>query len=67
MRPATYYYLAQAWRPDGHRQTQRGTRSRAASRGRHAYAPRHDHPGRELPAIARRVLAVLSGTSQPAQ
>jgi hypothetical protein len=64
MRPATYYYLAQAWRPDGHRQTQRGARS--ASRGRHGYAPRHDRPGRELPAVARRVLAVLSGTSQPA-
>ena len=65
MRPATYYYLAQAWRPREHRQAQRGALSRTASRGRHA-APRRGHPGRELPGVARRVLAMLSGTSQAA-
>ena len=66
MRPATYYYLAGAWPSRPHRQTQPGAPSRATSRGRHARAPRRDHPGRELPALARRVLAVLSGTSQTA-
>jgi hypothetical protein len=68
MRGATHYYLAQAWRPRSHRQTQQGTRRpRAAYRARHALA---DTPARapsrsvrELPAVARRVLAVLSGTS----
>jgi len=63
MRPASYYYLAQIWHPQEHRQIQRGT-LRVASRGRHA--ARRDHPGRALPAVARRVLAMLSGTSQAA-
>ena len=62
MRPATYYYLAQAWP----RPTRPRSLRRAAYRGRHAAAPASRRPGRELPAVARRVLAALSGTSQPA-
>ena len=64
MRPATYYYLAQVWPHRGHHPAQRGALFGAASRGRHAQAPRRGHLGRELSAVARRVLAVLSGTSQ---
>jgi hypothetical protein len=64
MRPASYYYLTQAW-PNRRRQSQPGTPSRAR-RGRHAMAPRRYHPARELPALARRVLATLTGSSQPA-
>lgn len=66
MRPATYYYLAQTW-PHHRRQTRPGTLSRDGYRGRHArpHSPRRS-PGRELSAFARRVLAALSGTSQPA-
>jgi hypothetical protein len=76
MRGAAHYYLAQTWRPRGHRQAQQGPaqiqqgtgRPRAAYQARHARAdapvsaPR-SRPVRELPAVARRVLAVLSGTS----
>jgi len=64
MRPATYYYLTQMWRLEEHHQIQRGARSFVVSRGRHA--ARRDHPGRALPAVARRVLAMLNGTSQAA-
>jgi hypothetical protein len=64
MRPATFYYLTQAW-PGQRRQSQPGTRSRAR-RGRHAMAPRRYRPARELPALARRVIATLTGSSQPA-
>jgi hypothetical protein len=66
MRPATVYYLAQAWPSRGHREARPGAPSRATRRGRHAYAPRRSHLGRDLHAAARRVLAVLSGTSQAA-
>lgn len=67
MRPATYYYLAQAWPSRGRRPIQPYAISRAANRGRHAHAPApRRHAGRELPAIARRVLAALSRTSQEA-
>jgi hypothetical protein len=65
MRPASYYYLAQAWPARRRRPSQPSAPSRATRRGRHAQAPRRYHPGRELPALARRVLAALSGT-QPA-
>jgi hypothetical protein len=65
MRPATYYYLAQAWSPRTRRQDQPGTFASAPSRGRHA-RPRRSHPGRRLPAVTRRVLAVLNGSSQTA-
>ena len=67
MRPATYYYLTQAWPARRHRQIQRGALFRVRRRGRHAQAPRRDHPGRGLQAVARRVIAALSGTSQTAQ
>ena len=63
MRPATLYYLTQAW-PGQRRQSQPSVPSRAR-RGRHAMAPRH-RPVRELPALARRVIATLTGSSQPA-
>ena len=66
MRGASHYYLAQTWRPRRHRQMQQGTRRpRAVYQARHALAdaPRRSRPVRELPAAARRVLAVLSGTS----
>jgi len=63
MRPASYYYLTQAW--PANRRRQSGT-SRTTRRGRHAMAPRRYHLARELPALARRVLATLTGTSQPA-
>ena len=63
MRPASYYYLAQAWPSDRRRPS---GPSRTTRRGRHAMAPRRYHPARELPALARRVLAALTGTSQPA-
>ena len=70
MRGATHHYLAQSWRPRGNRQVPRGARRpRAAYQARHALAgapgraPRRSRPVRELPGVARRVLAVLSGTS----
>ena len=66
MRSASYYYLVQAW-PQG-RQTRPGAPPRAGYQGRHArpHSPRRRHPGRELAALGRRVLAALSGSSQPA-
>jgi hypothetical protein len=63
MRGAAHYYLAQARRPRGHRQSQPDAPPRAANQGRHAPAHRRSRAGRELPAAARRVLAALSGTS----
>ena len=67
MRPATIYYLAQTWSPRTNRQFQRDDAPpSAASRGRHARAPRRYRPGRALTAVARRALAVLNGTSQAA-
>ena len=66
MRGATYYYLAQAQRPRGQRQTRPDALPDAGNQGRHAPAPRRGRPWRELPPAARRVLAALSGTSQPA-
>ena len=63
MRPASYYYLTQAWPSNQRRQS--GT-SRTTRRGRHAMPRRRYHPTRELPALARRVFAMLTGTSQPA-
>jgi hypothetical protein len=67
MRAASYYYLAQNW-PHRSQQTRPGTLSRAGYQGRHArpHSPRRGHPGRELAALGRRILAALSGTSQPA-
>lgn len=66
MRAASYYYLTQAWPARGPGQIQRGALSRAVSRGRHARPPRRVRLGRDLPAVARRVLALLSGTKLPA-
>jgi hypothetical protein len=67
MRPATLYYLSQAWSPHTNRQFQREDAPPCtASRGRHARVPRRDRPGRALPAITRRVLTVLNRTSQAA-
>jgi hypothetical protein len=63
MRPASLYYLTQAWPANQRRQS---GPSRTRHRGRHAMAPRRYHPARQLPALARRVFAVLTGTSQPA-
>jgi hypothetical protein len=65
MRPATYYFLAQAW-PIHRRQGAPGALFRVTSRGRHARPRPRYHLGRELPALARRVRAAMSGTSQPA-
>jgi hypothetical protein len=67
MRPATIYYLAQAWSPRTHHQFQRHDAPPCPeSPGRHARAPRRDRIGRGLPAVTHRVLAMLNGTSQPA-
>jgi hypothetical protein len=67
MRPATIYYLAQAWSPRTNHQFQRDDAPPCpASPGRHARVPRRDRIGRGLPAVTRRVLAMLNGTSQPA-
>jgi hypothetical protein len=67
MRPAAIYYLAQAWSPRTNHQFQRDDAPPStAGRGRHAAAPRRGRLARGLPAITRRVLAVLNGTSQPA-
>ena len=63
MRPASCYYLAQAW-PSSQRR--HSGPARTTRRGRHAMAPCRYHPARELPALARRVRAALTGTSQPA-
>jgi hypothetical protein len=54
MRPVSLYYLIQAWPAQQRR------------RGRHAMARRRYQPTRELPALARRVFAALTGSSQPA-
>ena len=67
MRPATVYYLAQAWSPRTNHQVQRDDAPPSpAGRGRHARAPRRGRLVRGLPAVKRRILAVLNGTSQPA-
>jgi hypothetical protein len=67
MRPATIYFLAQAWSPRTNHQFQREDAPPCpAIPGRHARAPRRDHHRRGLPTVTRRVLAVLNGTSQPA-
>ena len=66
MRPASYYYLTQAWPASRSRQGQPNGPSRTTRRGRHAMAPRRYRPARGLPALARRVLATVTGTSQPA-
>ena len=65
MRGASHYYLAQTWRPRGYRQIQQDARRRrAVYQARHALADAPARgPVRELPGVARRVLAVLSGTS----
>ena len=66
MRPATIYFLAQAWSPRTNHQFQReDAPPRPASRGHHA-RPRRDRVWRGLLAVPRRVLAMLNGTSQPA-
>jgi hypothetical protein len=62
MRPASLYYLTQAW-PSNQRRQSGPSRT---YRGRHAMAPRRHHPARQLPALVRRVFATLTGTSQPA-
>jgi hypothetical protein len=66
MRPASYYYMAQVWpaRRDG--QSEHGAGTRTSRLGRRTHTPRHAHPGRERLTVARRLLAVLNGTSQPA-
>jgi len=67
MRPATLYYLAQASSPRTYRQFQQEDAPPCtASPGRHARVPRRDRPGRALPALTRRVLAVLNRTSPAA-
>ena len=64
MRPATVYFLAQTWAPRTNQQFQREDAPPCtASRGRHARVPRRERLGRGLPAVTRRVLAVLNGTS----
>ena len=65
MRPASYYYLTQAWPSSRRRASRPGGQARATRRGRHALETRRYRPTRELPALARRVLATLTGTSQP--
>ena len=63
MRPATVYFLAQAWAPRTNHQFQREDAPPCtASGGRHARVPRRERLGRGLPAVTRRVLAVLNGT-----
>jgi hypothetical protein len=67
MRPATVFYLAQAWSPRTNHQFQREDAPPCpASRGRHARSPRRDGHWRGLPAVTRRVFAMLNGASQPA-
>jgi len=67
MRLVTVYCLSQAWSPPANRQFQPVDAPPCTpSRGRHARVPRRDRPGRGLPAITRRVLTVLHGTSQAA-
>ena len=67
MRPATIYYLAQAWSPRTNHQFQRDDAPPSRPyRGRHARPPRRDRHRRGLSAVTRRVLAMLNGTSQPA-
>jgi hypothetical protein len=67
MRPATFYYLAQAWSSRTNHQFQREDAPPSpASRGHHARSPRRDRHQRGLPAVTRRVLDMLNGTSQPA-
>ena len=67
MRPATIYFLAQAWSPRTKPQFQRDDAPPSPpSRGRHARPPRRGRLARGLPAVTRRIIAVLNGTSQPA-
>jgi hypothetical protein len=66
MRPATVYYMAQVSSRRRHGQIQPDAPPDTARRGRHARAPRRGHPERGLPAFARRILAMMNGTSQAA-
>ena len=64
MRPATVYFLAQAWAPSTNHQFQREDAPPCTvSAGRPVRVPRRERLGRGLPAVTRRVLAVLNGTS----
>ena len=63
MRPASLYYLTQAWPSQQRRQS---ATARTTRRGRHAMPSRRYRPARELPALARRVFDALTGSSQPA-
>ena len=67
MRPATLYYLAQAWSPRSNRQFQPyDAPPCTASRPRRARGPRREALGRGLLTVTRRAFAVLNGTSQAA-
>ena len=66
MRPATFYYLAQVWPPHGDRPLQSDARAAKRRRRAPAHARPRSRPRRELPAVARRVFAALSGTSPAA-
>jgi len=64
MRPATVYFITQAWGPRTNHQFQREDAPPCtARRDRHARVLRRERLGRGLPAVTRRVLAVLNGTS----
>jgi hypothetical protein len=63
MRPVTLYFLAQARSSrTGHQFPREDAPPCSVREGRHARVPRRDHPRRGLPAITRRVRAVLNGT-----
>ena len=67
MRPATIYYLAHhTWSTRTNQFQRDDAPPFPASRGRHARPPRRDRHRRGLPAVTRRILAMLNGTSQPA-
>ena len=66
MRPATLYYMAQVSSRRAHHQNRPDAPPDTAGRGRHARASRRGHPERGLPAFARRILAMMNGTSQEA-
>jgi hypothetical protein len=66
MRPATLYFLAQAWSPRSGQFQRHDAPPCTASRGRRTLLPRRDRARRGLPAVTRRVVAVLNGTSPAA-
>jgi len=64
MRTAIFYYLAQTWTADQHRQAQRDALPLPASAASQIGTPRRRYRVRRLPAAATRRLLTVLGSSR---